>query len=176
MNIPRLLRLKAIMEAVSRIDNSPGEENRLFSIDRWMTSAGDIKLNNEGCVSSDYTLETCGAVCCVLGWAAIDPVMAEEGLRMSPFAIENKAVQFTNTDGNFGVGFEAGVLFFEITMKQSQYLFDPDAYLHDANTLDEDGAELHDGDDVAPSHTIARIQRVLDGYEGRPFDDYNSGR
>jgi hypothetical protein len=67
----------------------------------------------------------CGTVACALGHAAQHPPFAAEGLTLEKNNWANDTWSPAFEDHH---GFEAGALFFDITPRQSEYLFCPDDY------------------------------------------------
>lgn len=174
MNVERLKRLRDIMVAINEIDPNPGEDNSLFNLSYWV---GDSKglTNKEDHIQapeqkdlSSLDFVKCGSACCALGWAAVDPLLSSQGLYLK------KAVGFGHDVIRFkeSKNYEAGARFFDITERQSKYLFDPESFMYDSLILDNDGNTLYDSDLITPQHVITRIDEILGGYEGRDPEEY----
>jgi len=90
----------------------------------------------------------CGTAACALGWACMLPEFKAEGLRFYDCR-SNTIPMF-----RYHIGYIAAMYFFNISNKQSTYLFDPGAYDSDDNN---EPKELITPDDVAD-----RIDELVD--------------
>lgn len=131
----RLERLIVVLEEVET-------RKKPFNLRSWI----------EGPDPEDTPREACGTTACALGYAALDPVLRDEGLRMVTDVLSDDGVRETidvpdiatfnelirTAENPLDVevqpffqnltGFEAGVRFFGIVGAASEYLFGPWTY------------------------------------------------
>ena len=109
MNIQRLTELCNLLETVP---------NKQFNIDRWY-SAGDIKEDNS-------PSNSCGTVCCVIGWATQHKPFNDQGFKFK----FNYFPQWVMNESEYDIydGWRAVERFFDIINTQATYLFDGDSY------------------------------------------------
>lgn len=161
MNRERLEHLITILEEVER-------RNLAFNLSTW--ASGNVRDHWNLVGSLD---ETCGTTCCAMGWAALDPTFAGQGLSLSVSiwpededaeCITEKvtgldhltALLRANDDVDVEPHFEdrlglgAATGFFGITWEQAEALFVPWTY----------GDRMHP---IAPGEVVARIRRLLAG-------------
>ncbi|MEO8297093.1 MAG: hypothetical protein ABI574_04720 [Burkholderiales bacterium] len=117
----RLLTLAAFLETLPR---------SVFDIERWagvrycggsayMPASLRLpsKRGRKGITPAE--MRSCGAAACALGWAATIEPLAGRGLRI------NKQ-DFPEYSGL--IGYDAGALFFGISLRESEFLFSPNKY------------------------------------------------
>jgi hypothetical protein len=123
-----------------------------FDLGKWMASTGatmslddaftKITTNEDHLVLEPKFCQTHG---CIMGWATTIPEFKKEGLHLStcnPYSVI-VTISFEGKEDFF-----AAASFFNITVRDAEYLFSPESY-----DTDE---ELHD-----PKYAIARIKEVL---------------
>lgn len=97
---------------------------------------------------------SCGAAACALGWEASTPYARKAGLKLIDVGNGEAEVIYKNEDCE---GDEAGMKFFGITCRESEYLFGPWTY------TGEDGDSL-DSEDIKPHMVIARVAELYRKY------------
>lgn len=166
MNIERMNHLITVLEGVIA-------SNKAFNLSGW---AQHKKLGDDDIATHFNTVgdlkETCGTACCALGYAALDPVFVNQGLRLHievyneksgdwsgvyPESIEafNKVMRRRNVDfGDVDIVFNdessswAAAKFFGIETEAANQLFMPYRYPTDATP-------------ITPEMVIERIQQVI---------------
>lgn len=109
-NIKRLKRLVLVLERVAK----DKKKRREFDMTSWAIITPE-----------------CGTHLCACGWAAIDPVLNKQGLRLGRLEHQTRSGQvLTVRRLRFGrfVGFEAAAKFFGIDGCESLTLFSPNEY------------------------------------------------
>jgi ribulose 1,5-bisphosphate carboxylase large subunit-like protein len=104
MNIDRMQRLITVMEAVVADEN----KSKMFDIAVYSNETPD-----------------CGTHYCMCGWAAIDPVLSEEGLGLQHYAHRSNKGILTYQGSQ---GLHAAGAFFGIRFSGAEYLFLPSSY------------------------------------------------
>ncbi len=155
MNIERMERMAEILRAVC-------QERRRFSLAVWVDY---VKLWGKG-------EPECGTACCAVGWAAQDPWMNAEGLRLRALrqsahggTIEKRIlpdgpvpserfepsnpgeVELIEPVYLGSTGFDAVARFFDIPKATADYLFLQDSY--------------EDGDDTKPEDVLSRVEHAI---------------
>ncbi len=163
MNRERLDHLIEVLEGVERA-------NMAFNLDSWaMHKRIDLLDPAKDSHTVGSVKETCGTACCAMGYAALDSLFAEQGLKLAvdtynPKTDEESIVHVSSLQAFNALmrkrsleiqeaqpvfrgtsGFDAAQGFFGITYDASTWLFSPAAY---------SGA-------VHPSHVIDRIREVI---------------
>ena len=114
--------------------------------------------------AKDFNIDTwrCGTQGCALGWAACDPKFNEQGLDLTNW-------QVPLYDESLGI--EAGSEFFEITLEESEFLFDPEMYcIYDLEDIYSPFNEVEDMDDT---YYPDIIQKALNSpNQDKMFRDY----
>lgn len=167
MRVDRLKRLISILEAVER-------EEKLFNLNVWADPEAepfefDEQRSDERVVGwAGDRDEICGTSACAGGYAAMDPVFYEQGLRLKgkiggnyfvfvpdihtglPSGIYGVGITYTDETGVEHRDFEAAAVFFDIAVLHAFYLFDPGAY------RDEEEKVV-----VSPRMVIERIEEII---------------
>jgi hypothetical protein len=154
MNVERLTHLLEIMEGVR-------DRQLSFNIGAWLTHPPASQSPKE---PKD---QWCGTTACALGYAALDPIFSEAGLkikfdgRIIDTLEEFNTIVHDGTKNRRGIGvwdvsisyngeiaYEAGAAFFGISDQASEWLFD---------NMNYDRSEYNN-----PSAVIARIKKVIE--------------
>lgn len=165
MNAERLIHLRAIMEQVKAFQE---EHEREYDYDKfymgsWMLEnptgieeepqlAMEYKTSAVAYVLPRPSLEeslSCDTSACAAGWACMDPMFYEFGLRMQSV---NRFGFLPEYKGE--TGFEAMALFFDIPFDDSYFLFSDIAYIERGTSEDNN---------VRPEHVVTHINFLLNG-------------
>ena len=175
MNTERLHHLITIMQRVI-------EHDKKFDMTHWIDPGATV----------------CGSVCCALGWATFDEQCMAEGLHMVAYWKPENVVDDSDDDApamvvelttpaawaqlpasphinftpgfNGMIGFEAAMMYYDISYAQAEYLFDPFAY----NAYNDDAPET-----ITTIEVIIHIRKVLNGYQPNELrypEDDDDGR
>lgn len=118
-----------------------------FNMSRWFTNVG------------------CGTAACALGHISLQEWANEAGLAPKKSINSTKKTGFDynvpifhHENGCDYIEFHAGRMFFDISLQQSYWLFDPQCYLGDFNER------------IKPGRVIKRMRFLLD-FDGDQLDD-----
>lgn len=142
-HVERLERLKTILEKIP--DGG-------FNLGSWISGIYDEE------VKAEDVFGHCGATVCAVGWACLDPLLQEEGLkfqtRLSMFGDSKTLIP--KFEGE--CGWEAVNEFFGLDMQVSEILFTEEYY---EEYFDHD----HEVYLIPPSAVIKRLDIVIENFE-----------
>lgn len=111
-------RLKILVEVLDRVEAEGGK----FDMDRWVEPVG---RQPDGTPAPP----SCNTAACAMGWAAVEPRFNAMGLKlrvMRSYLSPNSTWYEPTFNGLNGM--EAACEFFDLTLDDTAYLFDPTAY------------------------------------------------
>lgn len=142
MNIKRLKKLQNLL-----LNAAKYKPVDIFYLGSWYEDSYDYTCPKDNMLTG----HTCGTSACALGLACLDRQFQDEGLKLTPDTEHPWLGPSPEFEGK--KAFEAGAAFFDISLRNSQCLFDPDQY--------EGSSEW----DITPKMVADRIQELIDEHQ-----------
>lgn len=166
MNVERLKALSNLLRA-----DAANPKGAKFDLAAWSgyddghgNNNHNYVLDRKGKPTKTPTM-SCDTFVCALGLAALDPEFNKAGLNFTVMPRQRGDTAWMVPEFNGSTGMEAGALFFEISVNDSQYLFDPSCYDH---AIEEAEGEL-----IVAERVDNLINGIVDNVQ-HPDSSYDS--